>query len=98
MKKLNFSLFALTLVLSTFIVAAEPVEKTEGFVCPVFNSNSAVGAHNPNAVEIGEGDYSVIGPDVSVPLHATNGDGDGTPPGEHSAPGDNDYTAVWAGS
>jgi len=88
-------LMALTLPL---VSSAAPVEKTDGFVCPVFNSISAVGAHNPNAVQIAGGDYTVIGPSVSVPTHATNGDGAGSPGGAHSTPGDSDYTAVWSGS
>jgi len=46
-------------------------------------------------VEIGGGDYTVAGPDVSVPSHATNQDGEGTPGGEHASPGDTDYTAIW---
>ena len=33
----------------------------------------------------------------TVPAHATNGDGAGTPGGAHSSPGDSDYTAVWSG-
>jgi hypothetical protein len=92
------------LMVASGTYAAEPVLLTEaqmdlvtaaGFVCPVFNPESAVGAHNPNAEEIGDGDYSIIGPEVSVPAHATNGDGDGSPPGPHSSPGDTDYTAIW---
>jgi hypothetical protein len=83
---------------ATAAFAGGPPEKTEGFVCPVFNSDSAVGAKNPVAVEIGGGDYTIAGPDVSVPLHATNGAGAGSPMGGHSAPGDTDYTAVWAGN
>lgn len=78
--------------------AGGPPETTEGFVCPVFNSDSAVADKNPIAFEIAGGDYTIAGPDVSVPLHATNGDGAGSPMGEHSAPGDTDYTAVWAGN
>ena len=73
------------------------VEKTDGFVCPVFNSGSAVGEKNPNAIEIGGGDYTILGPNVSVPINATNGDGSGTPGGAHSSPGDTDYTAIWSG-
>lgn len=88
---------AFAFAFSPALTLAAPVEKTDGFVCPVFNSNSAVGEHNPNAVQIGGGDYTIPGPNVSVPIHATNGDGAGTPGGEHSAPGDSDYTAVWAG-
>lgn len=90
------------LVIMAFLFApavssAAPQEKTNGFVCPVFNDNSAVGEHNPNAVEIDGGDYTIIGPNVSVPVHATNADGAGTPVGDHSAPGDSDYTAIWSG-
>jgi hypothetical protein len=85
------------LALAPVLSFAAPPEKTDGFVCPVFNDGSAVGAHNPNAVEIGDGDYSIIGPNVSVPTHATNGDGAGTPGGPHSSPGDSDYTAIWSG-
>jgi len=87
-------LFALTL---PAVTEAAAVEKTDGFVCPVFNSTSAVGEHNPNAVGIYGGDYTVLGPEVSIPIKATNGDGAGSPEGEHSVPGDSDYTAVWAG-
>jgi hypothetical protein len=31
---------------------------------------------------------------VSVPIHATNDNGDGSP-GAHVSPGDPDYTAIW---
>jgi len=86
----------LGLLLSSPTPAFADVEKTDGFICPVFNSDSAVGAKNPNAVEIGGGDYTVLGPDVRVPLGATNADGAGSPGGAHSAPGDSDYTAIWA--
>lgn len=71
--------------------------KTDGFVCPVFNDESAVGENNPNAVQIGGGDYTIVGPEVSVPTGATNDDGAGTPGGEHASPGDPTYTAIWAG-
>jgi hypothetical protein len=77
------------------VVAAGGAQKVDGFVCPVLSA--VVGAHNPNAVLIGGGDFSIIGPNVSVPIHATNGNGNGsTPGGFHSRPGDNDYTAIWA--
>ncbi len=101
MNKVTLAMTGILVASGTY--ASEPVLLTEaqmdqvtaaGFVCPVFNAD-AVGAHNPNAVGIGGGDYSIIGPDVSVPEHATNGDGAGTPPGPHSQPGDTDYTAIW---
>jgi len=94
-KKALLPVMMFGLVLSLSLVAAAPVEKSDGFVCPVITSDAA-GTHNPNAVQIGEGHYSVIGPEVSVPTHATNGDGAGTPPGPHSQPEDPDYTAIWA--
>ena len=97
MRKTIFGLFFASLVLMSVSFVAASVEKTDGFVCPVFNQNSAVGEHNPNAVQIGGGDYTVLGPSVSVPLHATNGNGAGSPGGSHSSPGDRDYTAIWSG-
>jgi len=75
-------------------VAAGGVETIDGFVCPVISTENVL--NSPNAGAIGEGHYTIAGPDVSVPLHATNGDGTGTPPGPHSQPGDTDYTAIWA--
>jgi len=75
-------------------VAAGGVETIDGFVCPVITTENVL--HSPKAGAIGEGHYTIGGPDVSVPLHATNGDGAGTPPGPHSQPGDTDYTAIWA--
>lgn len=77
------------------VVSFATVEKTDGFICPVLISD-AVGAHNPQAVPIGGGHYSIIGPDVNVPIHATNADGAGVPGGPHSMPGDTDYAAIWA--
>ena len=75
-------------------VAAGGVETIDGFVCPVITTAAVL--HSPKAMAIGEGHYTIIGPDVSVPLHATNGNGAGTPGGPHSQPGDTDYTAIWA--
>lgn len=78
--------------------ALASVDKTDGFVCPVLNET--VGTHNPNAIAIGGGDYSLIPSGtphiISIPIHATNSDGAGSPPGAHASPGDTDYTAIWA--
>ena len=76
-------------------VAAGGVERVDGFVCPVISTAAVLNSVN-GAGPIGEGDYTIIGPSVSIPLHATNGDGAGTPGGSHSNPGDTDYTAIWA--
>lgn len=101
MKKLVVSILLVLFVLAMISSAAfaAPVEKTAAFVCPVIN-NLAVGMHNPQAVEIAGG-YTIgrtggLTSHIMVPVHATNGDGAGSPGGWHAAPGDMDYTAVWA--
>ena len=75
-------------------VAAAGVTTVDGFVCPVITTDAVL--NSPNGAAIGEGHYSIIGPDVSIPLHATNDAGAGTPGGPHSQPGDTSYTAIWA--
>jgi len=77
-------------------VAAGGVERVAGFVCPVITTSAVLNAKNGGALGI-EGYYTVGGPNVSVPLHATNGAGNGNNPGgPFSQPGDTDYTAIWA--
>lgn len=63
------------------------------FVCPVISTEAVL--NSPNGAAIGGGDYSIIGPDVVVPMHATNDNGAGTPGGDHASPGDSTYTAIW---
>jgi hypothetical protein len=75
-------------------VAAGGADTVDGFVCPVITTAAVL--NSPNGAAIGEGHYSIIGPDVAIPVHATNGDGAGTPGGPHSQPGDTNYTAIWA--
>jgi hypothetical protein len=75
------------------VVAAGGVEKVDGFVCPAIRGHGVV--KNDKFFPIGDGYYSFHGPDVSVPVHATNGDGSGRPGGDFSKPGDKDYSAVW---
>ncbi|PIR38009.1 MAG: hypothetical protein COV34_02890 [Candidatus Zambryskibacteria bacterium CG10_big_fil_rev_8_21_14_0_10_42_12] len=86
---------ALVFALAPTFASAAPVEKTDGFVCPVIKTDAVL--NSPKGAPIGEGHYTIIGPNVSVPVHATNGDGAGSPGGPHSEPGDTDYTAVWSG-
>lgn len=76
-------------------VAAGGVEKVDGFVCPVIKTDAVL--NSPKGIEIGDGQYSIAGPNVSVPVHATNRNGEGRPgPGnDRAAPGDTDYTAIW---
>lgn len=76
-------------------VVAAGVERVDGFVCPVITTDNVL--NSPKGGVLGDsGHYTIGGPDVAVPIHATNGDGTGVPPGPHSAPGDTDYTAIWA--
>lgn len=78
-------------------VAAGGVEKTDGFVCPVIKTAAVYRDGAGPGGELGiEGYYTIGGPDVTVPLHATNGAGSGSPGGPFSQPGDTDYTAIWA--
>lgn len=75
-------------------VTAGGVTFVGGFVCPVITTDGVL--NSPKGIPIGEGHYSIAGPDhLTVPVHATNGDGTGTPPGPHSQPGNRDYTAIW---
>ena len=89
------------LILSSVVVFAQP-EKVNAFVCPVITAE-AVGVHNPVAGELGAtGTYTVVpttanNGDLTVPIHATNMDGNGVPGGPQSEPGDTDYTAIWHG-
>ena len=76
-------------------VAAGGVEKVDGFVCPAIPTDAVLSAPGGKFFPIGDGYYSFHGPDVSVPIHATNGDGAGRPGGDFSTPRDTDYTAVW---
>jgi len=76
-------------------VAAGGVEKVDGFVCPVIKTAAVL--NSAKGIDIGDGQYSIAGPNVSVPVHATNRNGAGRPgPGnDRAAPGDTDYTAIW---
>lgn len=84
---------------------AEPVSLTaaqmdsvtagaDAFVCPVITTNAVL--NSPKGMAIGEGHYTIIGPDVSVPIGATNDDGAAVPGGPHLQPGETGYTAIWA--
>jgi hypothetical protein len=86
---------ALVIVLGLIsIQRAVAVEREAGFVCPVISTDAVL--NSPRGGALGEtGDYTIGGPTVMVPVHATNGNGAGVPAGPHSAPGDTDYTAIW---
>ena len=80
------------LVLAVESVAAAPVEKVDGFVCPVLGGKAGEKGKSSKIFEIFDGDYSVAGPNIRVPEHATN---NGWPGGPHGSPGDLGYTAIW---
>ena len=93
------SLVITGIIATTGAASAAAPEKVEAFVCPVINS-AQMGMHNPNAVPLGDtGTYTVGQPTAHhkyVPAQATNMDGAGIPGGPQAAPGDTDYTAIWA--
>ncbi len=75
-------------------VAAAGVEKVDGFVCPVITTDNVL--NSPKGVPLGDsGYYSVAGPNVSVPMHATNDNGAGIPGVAFAKPGEVGYTAIW---
>ena len=85
-----------------FLASALPTFAASGndFVCMVFNENSAVGEHNPNASPLPSGEYTMApagAHHLNVPDTATNADGTGTAGGAHASPGDSNYTAIWNG-
>ena len=98
------SILAISAV-STFLLApsvyAAPVSLTSdqmdtvaggAFVCPVISTDAVLNAKNGITIN---GAYSILGPDVSVPVHATNDNGAGSPGGTFASPGDTTYTAIW---
>jgi hypothetical protein len=80
------------LVLAVGPVLAAPVEKVDGFVCPVLGGKAGENGKSAKIFAISGGDYSVAGPNINVPEHATN---TGWPGGPHGSPGDLGYTAIW---
>jgi hypothetical protein len=87
------SVIATFAVVAPVVTFAAPVERVDGFVCPVISTDAVLNSARGGAIS--GGDYTIGGPDVSVPIHATNADGTGTPGGDHSRPGDTDYSAIW---
>lgn len=78
-------------------VAAAGVETIDGFVCPVIITDAVLNSVKGGAID--GGFYTIGGPDVSVPVLATNaGTGESVPTDSNTfvAPGDSTYTAIWA--
>ena len=102
MKKV-LQILVLTGLLSALAVtaafAAPPPDKVDGFVCPILGGQAGEvhGNSEPGKfVTLEEsGDTTIIGPDVRVPIQATNENGAGSPHGDHASPGDPGYTPIW---
>jgi hypothetical protein len=87
------------LVLASLIavpVRATPAEKVDGFVCPILGGKAGVNGKSQKIIQLPGGDYTVIGPDVRVPMHATNDNGAGSPRDSHASPGDSSYSPICA--
>jgi hypothetical protein len=78
-------------------VAAGGMVRVEGFVCPVITTDAVFRDGEGPGGELGiEGFYTIGGPTIMVPEHATNGAGDGSNPGgPFHQPGEITYTAIW---
>jgi hypothetical protein len=74
--------------------SSNPNQISTGFVCPVISTDNVL--NSPKGGTLSGGDFTIGGPDVTVPTHATNGDGTGSPQGAHQSPGDTDYSAIWS--
>ena len=101
MNKAILTLSALTTLLFASGASAAPVtlsltqmDTVAGgqFVCPVIRTDAVL--NSPKGITI-NGAYSILGPTVSVPVHATNDNGAGSPGGTFASPGDRGYTAIW---
>jgi hypothetical protein len=86
-------------------MAAPPERAPDPFLCPVLKISEQAFENSGQFAELGD-DYTIVPPNAgspdtfngNVPLHATNGDGTGTPGVDHTAPGDEGYSAVWSGN
>ena len=101
MKKI-IRILVLTGMLSALAVtaafAAPAPDKVDAFVCPVLGGQAGGEQGNSDVekfVDISGGDTTILGPEVSVPIHATNDNGAGSPGGDHASPGDPGYTPIW---
>lgn len=86
-------------------MAAPPEPAPDPFLCPVLKISEQAFENSGQFAPLG--DDSTILPgnagsadtfNGNVPLHATNGDGTGTPGVDHTSPGDPGYSAVWSGN
>jgi len=95
----KFIVIALALCLVAFSVAvgsasAAPVEKIDGFVCPVLGGQAGLHGMHIGVTPIAGGYFTHGGPDVSVPAQVAN---QGWPSVEGSflTPSEAGYGAIW---
>jgi hypothetical protein len=105
-KNLVLVLIVASLFVSIESALATSPEKGPAFICPVLGGK--VG-QNPNSPWQNEDHkwydtkfvmppgefYTVIGPNVMVPKHATNQNGAGSPGGPFASPGEENYSPIW---
>jgi hypothetical protein len=88
------SLVIIGIIATTGIAYAAPPEKANGFICPVLGGKAGMNGNSSKIEPIAGGYYTVAGPDVMVPAHATN-EGFPTVEGSFLTPGEVGYTAIW---
>jgi hypothetical protein len=98
MRKMIFvSLLALSLLAVSMAigsVAADPVQKTDGFVCPVLGGQAGQNGMHVGVTPIAGGYFTHGGPDVSVPSNVPN-QGFPSQAGSFLIPGEVGYNAIW---
>lgn len=70
--------------------------EADSFVCPVLGGQAGEHGNSGAIHQLPSGEGTVIGPNLKVPMHATNDDGAGSP-GDHVSPGDPNYSPIWYG-
>jgi hypothetical protein len=80
-------------------VSASPPEKGVSFVCPVLGGKAGDNGNSDMQPYVSPpgGFNTVIGPEINVPKHSTNQNGNGSPGGPFASPGEEDYSAIWWG-
>jgi hypothetical protein len=101
---LKAKLFVGAVAAAAFFVGPGASAAFADFVCPVLPISEQGTEHataNGQFITVG-GDASILPgkagntmDTVNVPRHATNQDGAGTPNGDHAAPSESGYTAIW---
>jgi hypothetical protein len=99
-----FTIFTVSIIVSS---AAAAGHKGPAFICPVLGGKAG---ENPNSpwqnidhpnygtrfASPPGGFYTILGPVVNVPMHATNDNGAGSPGGPFLSPGDGrGYSPIW---